>query len=299
MSCKTINTLKLHVLKLLLYLTFILILSVSLILTASSQNVTNKSNIDFLMPTLRQTDGNGITVIDAVGDIECSAKLRDRIWADNPTLFVALGDLCYKPDLKNFTITFNEFKKANKMACVIGNHDSEENGNSKIFRQALEYCGDHWYRKIANNQTLLIGLNTNGNTSLQTNWGQSLVTNSSFMKGIKNVILMAHKPAHTPPESEHEPEYLTIQMFSSIIGNIPKSIQVFEIAAHNHLMAESTNGQWFISGAGGKKLYNFTADPAWSFINNKDYGYLQIKINNTDGRILSTNFYGLDGGLLK
>ena len=282
--------------QILLYLIFTIILfSVPSALTASSQNVTDNSSINSLITTIRGTNSSGVTVIDAVGDIQCSNKLRDRIKIDDPTLFVALGDLCYKPDLKNFTTTFGEFKEADKLACVIGNHESGENGNSQILRQALDYCGDHWYLKVANNHTLLIGLNTNGNTSLQTKWGQSLVTNSSFMNGIKNVMLMAHKPAHTPPGSDHGPEFLTIQMFSSIIGNISKHIQVFEITAHNHLMAESSNGQWFVSGAGGRKLYNFTADPTWSFINNKDHGYLQIKINNTDGKVLSTNFNDLDG----
>ena len=64
-------------------------------------------------------------------------------------------------------------------------------------------------------------------------------------------------------------------------------------------MAVSTNDHWFISGAGGKSLYEFTPDLAWSFVNNKDYGYLQIKLNNTDGRILNTHFYGLDGKLIR
>ncbi len=118
------------------------------------------------------------------------------------------------------------------------------------------------------------------------------------MKGIKNVLLMAHKPAHTPPGSDHRPENSTVQMFSGIIGNISKSIQVFEIAAHNHLMAESSNGQWFISGAGGRKLYNFSEHSAWSFVNNKEHGYLQIKINSINGKVLSTDFYGLDGRII-
>ena len=118
------------------------------------------------------------------------------------------------------------------------------------------------------------------------------------MKGVKNVMLVAHKPAHTPPGSDHDAENPIVQMFSTIIGNITRNIQVFEIAAHNHLMAESSNGEWFISGVGGRKLYNFTADTDWSFINNKDHGYLQITINNTNGSVLSTNFYSLNGKLL-
>ena len=270
-------------------------------LIAFSQNVTNYNNntsMNSSIVPINKLNDSSITVINAVGDMECSKRLHDQLKKDNPTLFVALGDLCYKRDLKNFTITYSDFKKQDKLSCLIGNHDSEENGNPKIAKEALEYCGDHWYLKIANNSTLLIGLNTNGNTSLQTNWGQSLVTNATLMKGIKNVMLLAHKPAHTPPGSDHKGEDSTIKMVSAITSNISKNIQVYEIAAHNHLMAKSSNGLWFISGAGGKSLYQFTADSGWPFVNNKEYGYLQIKINNTDGRVLSTNFHGLDGTLI-
>ena len=285
----------------LLVLFLLMTISISTVTTFNvfSQTITDNSTNNF--PTLSEAVKgkiSNVTIIDAVGDIECSSKLHDRIKYDNPTLFIALGDLCYKRDLTNFTITYSDFKNADKLACVIGNHDSEENGDLKVLKQALDYCGDHWYRKVANNSTLLIGLNTNGNITNQSDWGRSLVTNSSFMNGIKNVMLVAHKPAHTPPGSDHDAENPTVQMFSTIIGNITKNVQIFEIAAHNHLMAESSNGQWFISGAGGRNLYDFTAHPDWSFINNKDHGYLQIKINNTDGDIMGTHFYSFDGRLL-
>lgn len=276
-------------------------ISITTVITLNvfSQTVTNNITNNY-STFLDAGEGeiSNLTIIDAVGDIECSNKLHDRIKADNPTLFIALGDLCYKRDLTNFTTTYSDFRNADKLACVIGNHDSEENGNKKILKQALDYCGDHWYRKVANNSTLLIGLNTNGNITIQSDWGRFLVTNSTFMKGVKNVMLVAHKPAHTPPGSDHDPETPTVRMFSTIIGNVTKNVKVFEIAAHNHLMAESSNGEWYISGAGGRKLYNFTTDPNWSFINNIDHGYLQIKINNTDGRVLSTNFYSIDGRLI-
>jgi predicted phosphodiesterase len=267
-------------------------------LTAYSQNVTNHNSTNSLVNENDKLDQTRITIIDAVGDLECSKILHDRIKSDNPDIFVALGDLCYKPDLSNFTETYSDFKEAEKIACVVGNHESLENGNLKILNQTLNYCGDHWYRKVANDTTILLGLNTNGNTSFQSNWGKSLVSNTTLMEGIKNVMLFTHKPAHTPPGSDHIAENSTIQMISEITSNLPKDIQVYEIAAHNHLMAESSNGQWFISGAGGRRLYEFSTDPSWSFVNNKEHGYLQIRINITDGLVLSTNFYGLDGRLI-
>ena len=280
-----------------LYPSLILILLTFFISVALSQVVTNNSNVNSsITQPGRINESTSVTVIDMVGDIECSDNLHDQVKKDNPTLFVALGDLCYESDLDDFIDKYSDFKNADKLACLIGNHESEEDGSLEILDQTLEYCGDHWYRKIANGTTLLIGLNTNGDTKLQTKWGQSVVTNSTLMKGIKNVMLLAHKPAHTPPESEHPAEDSTIQMFSGIESNISKSIQVYEIAAHNHFMAASSNGRWFISGGGegGESHHEASTDSTWPFLNNEDYGYLQIRINNTDGKVLSTQFYGFE-----
>ena len=72
-------------------------------------------------------------------------------------------------------------------------------------------------------------------------------------------------------------------MVLGIESNISKSIEVYEISAHNHIMAESSNGRWFISGAGGKSHYEGKSSSEWPFVNTKSYGYLQIRINNTDG----------------
>ena len=277
----------------------ILILAALFVSFASSQSVTNESNSSLSIIADKINKTLDITVIDAVGDIDCSNNLDEQIKKDNPDLFIALGDLCYKPDLSNFTGTYGDLKKEGKFACIMGNHDSEEDGNLKILNQTREYCGDHWYRKIANNTTLLMGLNTNGDTKLQTKWGKSVVTNSTLMKGIKNVMLIAHKPAHTPPESHHPVRNSTVRMISGTESNITKSIQVYEIAAHNHFMAESGNERWFISGAGGKSHYEGASNEEWPFVNTKLYGYLQIRINNTNGTVFSSNFYGLDGKLIR
>lgn len=262
-----------------------------------SQNVTNQNTTSSTMLNGSKKNDSSVTVINAAGDIDCSNHLVDQVNSDNPDLFIALGDLCYKSDLTNFTNIYSDLIKSNKLACIVGNHDSEEDGNPELLNQTLELCGDHWYRKIANDTSLLIALNTNGDTKYQTKWGQSLVTNGTLMNEVKNVILLAHKPAHTP-ESHHPARNSTIEMLSGIESNISKSVQVYEISAHNHIMAESSNGRWFISGAGGRSHYEGQASPEWPYVNTKNYGYLQIRINNTDGKVLSTNFYGLYGRLL-
>ena len=282
-----------------LYPSLIFILVTFFISVALPQNVTNESNLNSsIIGTGKINNSTNITVIDTVGDIDCSNNLPAQVEKDNPTLFIALGDLCYKKDLTNFKNTYTDLRNANKLACLIGNHDSEEDGNLIILNQTQEYCGDHWYRKIANDTTLLIGLNSNGDTISQTKWGQSLVTNATLMKGIKNVMLISHKPAHTPPESHHPARNSTISMISGIESNITKNIQVYEIAGHNHFMAESSNGRWFISGAGGRNHYEGATSEVWPFVNIKQFGYLQIRINNTNGTVISSNFYGLDGKLI-
>lgn len=276
----------------------LIMMFVTLFITYSfSQNVTNQNTTSSTMLNSSKKNDSSVTVINAAGDIDCANNLVDQIKSDNPDLFIALGDLCYKPDLTIFTNIYDDLIKVNKLACVVGNHDSEEDGNSELLNQTLELCGDHWYRKIANETTLLIALNTNGDTESQTKWGQSVVTNVTLMNGIKNVFLLAHKPAHTP-ESHHPVRNSTIVMLSGIENNISKSIQIYEISAHNHIMAESSNGHWFISGAGGRSHYEGETSQQWPYVNTKNYGYLQIRINNTDGNVLSTNFYGLDGRLL-
>lgn len=278
----------------------ILILATLFVSVALSQNVTTKSNINSSIITGNINKSIDVTVIDTVGDLDCSNNLDEQIKKDNPDLFITLGDLCYKSDLSNFTRTYDDLKKEGKFACVMGNHeDEQEEGNPILDKQTLQYCNDHWYRKIANNTTLLIGLNTNGDTKLQTKWGQSVVTNSTLMKGVKNVMLISHKPAHTPPESHHPARNSTVRMMSGIERNITKSIQVYEIAAHNHFMAESSNGRWFISGAGGRSHYEGATSEEWPFVNTKQYGYLQIRINNTNGTVISSNFYGMDGKLIR
>jgi len=281
-----------------LYSSLILILITFFINIGISQVTTNNSNVNSSTSGVNSLNESAkITVIDTVGDIDCSNNLPDQVKKDNATLFIILGDLCYKNDLTTFTNTYSDLKNTKELACLIGNHDSQEDGNLVILDQARKFCGDHWYRKIANDTTLLIGLDTNGDTNLQTKWGQSLVTNETLMKGIKNVLLMTHKPAHTPPQSHHPAEVSTIKMISGVESSIPKSIKFYEIAGHNHFMAESRDARWFISGAGGRSHYEGTTDSEWPFLNKIDYGYLQIKINNTDGNIL-THFYGLDGRLI-
>ena len=241
---------------------------------------------------------SGTTTIDAVGDLDCSNGLHDQIKKDKPDHFIALGDLCYDPDLSEFQGTWNDINNGKEFACVIGNHDADEDGNPTIFKQAQQFCKDHWYLKVARGTTLLLGLDTNGDIHDQIVWGQNIVSDQTIMNGVKTVIFFSHKMAHSPP-SHHHVESPTIELYEKIQSSIPKGIGIYEVAGHNHIMAESKNDHWFVSGAGGESHHqDSTTDSVWPFVNDKDYGYLQLQIDDNNGNIVSTHFYGLDGELI-
>jgi hypothetical protein len=69
-------------------------------------------------------------------------------------------------------------------------------------------------------------------------YGQSLVTNSALMKRIKNVMLLSLINLRIYRGSHELPRNLTMRMILGIEGNISKSVQVYEVAAHNHFMAK-------------------------------------------------------------
>ena len=118
------------------------------------------------------------------------------------------------------------------------------------------------------------------------------------MKGIKNVMIIGHKPAHTPPDSHHPAINQLSECSRQLKVTYQRAFKFMKLLAHNHIMAKSSNGHWFVSGAGGRSHHEASNSSAWPFVNNEDYGYLQIKINNTDGKVLSSHFYGLDGRLI-
>jgi hypothetical protein len=151
---------------------------------------------------------------------------------------------------------------------------------------------------VARGTTLLLGLDTNGDIRDQIVWGQNIVSDQTIMNGVKTVIFLSHKMAHSPP-SHHHVESSTIELFEKIQSSIPKGIGIYEVAGHNHIMADSKNGHWFVSGAGGESHHqDSTTDSVWPFVNDKDYGYLQLQIDDYNGNIVSTHFYGLDGELI-
>jgi hypothetical protein len=223
------------------------------------------------------------------GDFSGSTVINS-IKAKNADLNIANGDLGYKSDLSGFKSAWNQVENHK---CTIGNHDSPENGNSAIYAEAKQYCGDIWIEKIAG--TVIIGFNTNGNLDTQLGTAQNYVM-SNQMDGVKNLVLSSHKPCKTPPNSHHTVESNVKTFCDSLVAKVPSGVDIYGVAGHNHVLASTSDDHWFISGAGGRNHYECGTGSGWDFCNNAKYGFLEMVIK--DGAIQST-FYDTSGGVLK
>jgi hypothetical protein len=185
---------------------------------------------------------------------------------------IGLGDLGYASDL-------SYFKGLKFDRCVVGNHDSPEDGSSALYKEALAYCGNQWSLKIGN-ATILIGMNTNGDTNSQLTAVKSILQVNSQMK---TVILLSHKGGHVPPNSHHPAEAATL--YKQLEELIPTNVKLFEIAGHNHVSSSAPSMNWYQAGAGGKSFYSCGTDVVWTFCDNKSPMYLELTISNSDGAI--------------
>jgi CDGSH-type Zn-finger protein len=199
---------------------------------------------------------------------------------------VGLGDLGYQSDLSYFKAL--QFDK-----CVIGNHDSTEDGSSSIQKEALTYCGDHWMVFVANATTLLLGFNTNAaSESDTTSWITGIMEH--LPTTVKNVIFVSHKNGHVFPSAHHPAEASSI--YSEIENFSLSNVKIYEVSGHNHNLASAANNLWFISGAGGKSHYSCGTSADWPYCDNSHYGYLRFTIDNQSN--ITPNFYDISGKIL-
>lgn len=185
-------------------------------------------------------------------------------------LKIGLGDLGYASDL-------SYFKGLKFDRCVVGNHDSAEDGSSAIYKEALAYCGNAWFL-ILNPSTLILGFNTNGDTASQLKDVSSVLSSHS---GLKTVIAVSHKSGHVPPNSHHPAE--AASLYKQLEALIPANVKLFEIVGHNHVSSSAPSMNWYQAGAGGKSFYSCGTDAIWTFCDNKNVGYLELTIDNNSG----------------
>lgn len=212
------------------------------------------------------TNGTKTTVCFA-GDLTGSAVPNAM---KNCNFKVGVGDLGYKSDLSYFkSLKWNQ--------CVIGNHDSLEDGSSSIQKEALAYCGDHWFKILASDTTIIIGLNTNGDEKTQIDFVKSIPVNN-----YKNVIIVSHKNGETFPNAHHPAEAKSLY---AAIEQIPFEGKLYEVSGHNHNMASTADGTKYISGEGGRSHYNCGTSQTWTFCDSSHNGFLEFEIDNANGNI--------------
>jgi hypothetical protein len=229
------------------------------------------------------------TKIDFTGDVS-GTEVLNAIVKQEPDIAIVSGDLGYKSTLSWFKTEYGE-TLGEELRCVIGNHEAgNEDGSAALEKEALAFCGDHWYVKTANSTTLLIGFNSNGDAKSEIAFVKSITGDPEIMKGVKSVFLFSHKNGNVPPSSHHPAEVADIY---KAVSDIP-GVTVYQVNAHNHVMASAPSENWFISGAGGKSHYACGTGGVWTFCNNKVYGFLEFVINNSDGEVVA-NFYDTAG----
>jgi hypothetical protein len=233
--------------------------------------------------------GNVTNVVMA-GDFSCSSSVIKSMKNENPKLFVGLGDLCYQSSLSGYKAAITTLGDIQK--CVIGNHESKEDGSASIEQEAKVFCGDYWYQKV-NDNTLVVGFNSNDLAASQPL--QQVVTNNEIMNGIENLIVTSHKPCvSVPPNSHHGIEIEVKQFCTDLKSKIPDTVKVYYIDGHNHVYSISNDGLLIQVGTGGRSHYGCGTDSTWIYCNDKDYGFLKLEIDNDNGNI-KTSFIGTNG----
>jgi predicted phosphodiesterase len=187
---------------------------------------------------------------------------------------ISLGDSGYGSNL-------NLLKSLGFTKCVIGNHDSEEDGSSAIYQEALAYCGDHWSLKISNGHVLILGFNTNGDQSIQLSVAKKSLADSKVMENVSTVIFVSHKGGHVPPNSHHPAEAATL--YKQLEAIVPTNVKLIEVFGHNHVSSSAPSMNWYQAGAGGKSFYSCGTDAVWTYCDNKNESYLELTISNSDG----------------
>lgn len=235
-----------------------------------------------VIPPTTDTEGYKICM---VGDFKDTAIWETMMAGKGCDYRVAVGDMGYGKSL-------DLLKKIAPDKCVIGNHDSAEDESATIEKEALAYCGNSWWVKFGTT-TLLLGFNTQGDTTKQLNAAKNLFNNSQIMSGVKNVIAVSHKGGHVFPNAHHPAE--AKDFYASLEKAIPAGVKLMQVAGHDHNSAAAPLKGWYIAGNGGKSFYACGNDKDWTYCNNKTVSYLEATILKSDPGQIAVHFIDTGG----
>lgn len=249
-------------------------------------------------PTPLPTPTGSIKVA-VVGDIDSTSagtNVYNQIKKQNPNEVIILGDLGYDDDLKWFKSTYGTL--GDKLWCVIGNHEADnEDGSASIEKETKEFCGNSYWIKRGAAMFFMINTNDDDIKTLITKTG-SLLSNQTFMQGIKTLHVFSHKPCVVPPNSHHSVEQDVKAICEAIKFKAPAGVKVFYTQAHNHVMSESNDKSYKQVGSGGRSHYTCGTSTEFPFCDNKHYGFLMYTIRLSDG-MTSSQFIDYNGVVVR
>ena len=219
-----------------------------------------------------------------VGDISCNSNgiaTLNAIKADNPDVFIILGDMSYESSTSCFSVYIKDLRDHGvTVRCNIGNHDSEEMETDELETAYWRLCGggtsQEGFWKIQAGDITIFGINTqcDGNSShTATDPPCDTTRIIKFLKDIdKNrfVIGTSHRPLCETPKSK-SPEF---KCNKAILDEFDRIGLTTKVGADNHCSA--FDGRNFIAGSGGKSHY---ACSGWDWIDDAKYAYLFMKYN--------------------
>ena len=223
------------------------------------------------------------TVVGDVYDSSAGTSVFNQIKTQNADFDFVLGDLGYGNDLTWFKKTYGTL--GDKMYCVIGNHESEEEKvSAALQKEAKDYCGEGYWFRYYNN--LFMFFNTNGDLNTQATKAISTLKNATVMKDVKNVFVLSHKPCAVAPNAHHPVESGVKVLCDKIKAAIPTTVNSIYLSGHNHVYSQSADKKYITIGTGGRSHYTCGENTAFPVCDNVHYGFLKVYVT-ADGKVAS------------
>lgn len=184
--------------------------------------------------------GEGIAFVGDINNTEAGNQVLEAIDEIDHDFVILVGDLCYQHDcsmLIKYKAMFGD-----RLKCILGNHD--------LLQFVRDLCGQPW--SLANDNLLLIGLNSQDNLNKQYKFVEKTIRNSNAT----DIVILTHEPCINSNDNMH-PE--GIYQFCDKLTEL--QIRLF-IAGHHHIMGvvENDGITYFTVGTGGSFLQKCNKD---------------------------------------
>jgi hypothetical protein len=230
-------------------------------------------------PKSNYANGQEILTAAFVGDISCNSNGRatiESIKAENPDIFVILGDMSYQPTVGCFYEHIRDLKAQGvNVRCDIGNHDSQAEQTDTLEKLYWNLCAGgiskQGFWQLHAGTVTILGMNTqcDGNRNhTATEPPCNIRRILKFLNTVDRnafVVLTAHKPLCDSPKSKSP----AFQCGDLMLEQFNRIGVTATIGADNHCSAY--NEGKFIAGSGGRSHYSCSG---WDWVDDTKYAYL-------------------------